>query len=809
MSKSISMPEKFSLKLEMLSDWHIGSGFGRPGDVDRLIRRDADGMPYIPAKTLTGIWRDACETVADGLDGQKTDGNWQRLISLIFGDQTNQKGNPAQSQFKNPPRLEAPRPSLISIRAARYPDAIRRAIKSKPRLRECVTFIKAGMMIDPRTGQARNQFLRFEEMGRKGTILSADVHFEHGRIQDEVTRQAAIALLVIGAQFVERLGGKRRRGAGKCALTLDGIGDAASNENLADWVNSHLTSEFSDSLSGSIDIPVKISKEGVGDWVRIGLRLTALTPLIIPRRTVGNLVHSLDYIPGTYLLPFISRKLSHPAISQAIRNGDLVATNATLSINNQFGLPVPFNLYARKLDGGLGKGRGVINRFKEVADGPQIKPERDGYIGQCLDSRLPAYKRTSLTVETHNVIDDKFQKPTSEVGGVYMYESITEGTTFTAELRFRQSLVDLLNTECPEWSSQLGSEDFRIGRASKDDYGLVRITQHDIEPLPMMTEEETPKQLSVWLLSALLLRNKRLRPTTSIVDFASQLGSELGVDLRLRDSSQAETMDFAMRSHRIDSWHKGWGLPRPSLVGMAAGSSFIFEISKFHVTPVEYASRLNTLALKGFGERRAEGYGQMAFNAALLTEGLGNLQNNNNFPQNQKGVNFTDGADNGGMGHPGFDKQLRQIEIAAWRREIKQKALSLSIDPQFRTEKLGMVWNHKPSASQWGAFRGVLSQVQHRDDLRHAIKWLEQIAKSSNRAKDWEKAAKKVAHLLNHPDNIWNYLFSDSATVFSDLTALQNGELEIKKELEIEAIRILFDACIRANKREQEKSKAQ
>jgi len=791
----------------MLSDWHIGSGFGRPGDVDRLMRRDANGLPFIPAKTLTGIWRDACETVAHGLDRQETDGNWQRLVSLIFGDQTNQRSDAGRPDAGKNSHSDAPRPALLSIRAARYPLAIRRAILSKPRLKESVTFIKPGMMIDPRTGQAKNQFLRFEEMGRKGTILSADVHFHYERICDEVTQQSAMALLMLSARYVERLGGKRRRGAGKCAFTLDGIREVVSNEDLADWVNANLASQFSDAVSPSASMPVSVAKQGSGDWVRIGLRLTTLTPLIIPRRTVGNLVRSLDYLPGTYLLPYISRQLPHPAIGAAIRCGDLIATNATLCIDNQPGLPVPFNLYGRKLDGGLSKGKGVINRFQEVADGPQIKPERDGYISQSQTGKLPGFKRTSLTVETHNVIDDKFQRPTSEVGGVYTYESISEGSTFIAELRFRQSLVELLNREYPEWLRQVECNDFRIGRASKDDYGLVRITQCEIEGSPVIPAEEIPQHLSVWLLADLLIRNKRLRPSTSISDFASQLGSELGVDLELRDSSQAGIMDCAQRSNRIAPWHRGWGLPRPSLVGLAAGSSFIFKISKLHVSPTEYAAKLRSLAIKGFGERRAEGYGQMAFNVDLLTEELSTLTSNSGSDTNYDRDNELDTLGNWPTESPAADVQLRQIELAAWRKEIKQKALSISIDPQFRSDKFGMILNQKPSSSQWGAFRGILSQAQHQEDLKFVIKWLDHIAKSSNRAKDWEKASKLLRRLINDPKEIWSYLFSDPSIVFSELTVIPNGEDQIKKELEIEAIRILLDACIRANKREQEKSK--
>jgi hypothetical protein len=65
------LSDSLKITLTMDSDWHIGAGVGRPGDVDSLVRRDEYEMPFVPAKTLTGIWRDACETVARGLDGDE------------------------------------------------------------------------------------------------------------------------------------------------------------------------------------------------------------------------------------------------------------------------------------------------------------------------------------------------------------------------------------------------------------------------------------------------------------------------------------------------------------------------------------------------------------------------------------------------------------------------------------------------------------------------------------------------------------------------------------------------------------------
>lgn len=115
---SFDLPRKFRVRLKMTSDWHVGSGVGRPGNVDRLILRDEDGLPFVPAKTLTGIWRDACELVALDLDNGDTDGGWSKWVQYIFGEQ--------------PARAEAgthaptpPRQAKLSVRPARCLDELR------------------------------------------------------------------------------------------------------------------------------------------------------------------------------------------------------------------------------------------------------------------------------------------------------------------------------------------------------------------------------------------------------------------------------------------------------------------------------------------------------------------------------------------------------------------------------------------------------------------------------------------------------------------------------------------------------------
>ena len=63
-----SLPGTFELRIVPWSDWHVGTGRGRLGAVDASVRRDGDGLPFVPAKSLIGVLRDACETVAAALD---------------------------------------------------------------------------------------------------------------------------------------------------------------------------------------------------------------------------------------------------------------------------------------------------------------------------------------------------------------------------------------------------------------------------------------------------------------------------------------------------------------------------------------------------------------------------------------------------------------------------------------------------------------------------------------------------------------------------------------------------------------------
>ena len=120
------------------SDWHVGEGAGGAGYIDRIVRRHPqDGLPFVPAKTLTGILRDGCERIACGLDDGQA-GAWQAFVATLFGEQSKGTDNPATTT-----------PARLRVGPARLAPELRAALAENGELAAALVFIKPGIAIDP------------------------------------------------------------------------------------------------------------------------------------------------------------------------------------------------------------------------------------------------------------------------------------------------------------------------------------------------------------------------------------------------------------------------------------------------------------------------------------------------------------------------------------------------------------------------------------------------------------------------------------------------------------------------------------
>ncbi len=74
--------KKLNYKVELLSDWHIGSGLDSATDTNALVLKNELHQPYIPGKTIKGLFKDA---MYDMVDAGKIE---EEVVIQIFGEMT-------------------------------------------------------------------------------------------------------------------------------------------------------------------------------------------------------------------------------------------------------------------------------------------------------------------------------------------------------------------------------------------------------------------------------------------------------------------------------------------------------------------------------------------------------------------------------------------------------------------------------------------------------------------------------------------------------------------------------------------------
>ncbi|HEU5023631.1 MAG TPA: RAMP superfamily CRISPR-associated protein [Spirillospora sp.] len=767
------MTYTISLTLRMLSDWHIGAGTGQHGRLSWQVQRDENRLPFVPAKSLNGVWRDGCEIAARALDGQDGDRRvWHDWVDYLFGYQPASPGAEADAE---PVRSAGhPRPAALRyLGPLRVPGGLRPAVAQNRRLVDAATFVKPGVAHDPVTGAAREDMLRFDEMARGGMTLEGTAELPDGLSEEQFG--CARALLWAGARLVEGIGAKRRRGSGRCRLDLGGEGLPPSAGDLERWTADPVPPPEPEQPPG----PDSAERRAAGDgWEGAVLHMTLETPLLAHDRTVGNLVQGRDHAPGWMLLGPVLRRLDSPAAAAAARCGDLVVTPATPQVDGRPGRPVPHVFERDKDDKDV-----YVNRAVEsVPKGRAFKRVRKGYVSGAAHVTV---ETPAFDLRMHNTIEDTSQRPAQSLGGVYVYEALAAGTVLAAEVRVRRGLLDA------GWWEKLSGR-WRLGRSRKDDYGLLSVTAEpfDIPDEPMPGEPApvaSGDRLRVWLLSDVLVRDARLAPSDDPADFSRLLqrafaaaGAD-GVELEpvLQEPGRIPSR---YEIARTDSWHRGWRLPRPVLLGFAAGGCLTFEVRKGSVG----AGVLSAVERSGIGERRGEGFGRIRINDPLLIDRVpqktGGDRETSDPPEAPRPVgSLLSSAD---PGHAG----ARLIETAAWRTEIWRLAEERAACPG---EVLGPLI--ELSATRLNALRRLFDHLDEEPARLHA-----RITALTRR---WNAPQATAAiHALLIDRDVWETL---GFTGQAELILTAEGLDVLRRDLRADALRSLLTACLAAHTRSE------
>ena len=397
------------------SDWGVSTGVGQAGRTHSTIERSGDD-PVVRGTVITGVLREQAMLAAKALDGpteENKKGKWTSFALWLFGQDPNSE----------PGSTPHPRHVLFSDATPASPIHIHDTVS---------------LSIDPQTGTARDQFLRFTERAAAGVLTGTFTLIEEAgaEISDQRTIDAAHFLLGVAGLMVRGIGSGRSGGDGECMVAVsdkdytktdlrkeeaaDALTRILANQDNGDsptyssadvkTVAGHLRNSVRESFQKVPDLPKDLSKNSPQDiailnsqqsesgdttWYATSLDIVLESPVVSYEVPFSNEVRSLDFLRGTVLVPWLHGLLrknyqGNALVNSAIVSGDLRISDALPVYEEVAGLPVPFVLENEKVhEDELEDKRGdkepctLFNRHIPVDDqvcGDHTSPTRGCYL---------------------------------------------------------------------------------------------------------------------------------------------------------------------------------------------------------------------------------------------------------------------------------------------------------------------------------------------------------------------------------------------------------------------------------------------
>ena len=355
------------------SDWGVSTGVGQAGRTHSTIERCGDD-PVVRGTVITGVLREQAMLAAKALDGpeEKSPKKWTNFALWLFGQDPNSE----------PGSTPHPRHVLFS-------DAT--PASSIP-VHDTVS-----LSIDPQTGTARPQFLRFTERAAAGILKGTFTLIDEAGAEPsgKSTIEAARFLLGVAGLMVRGIGSGRSGGDGECTVAVsdkdytktdlqdekadDALTRILANRDSDDTptyssadvkaVADCLRSRVRKSLREVPALPKHLPKDSPQDiampdlqqsesgdttWYETSLDIVLDSPVVSYEVPFSNEVRSLDFLRGTVLVPWLHGLLrknypDNALVNSAIVSGDLRVSDALPVYEKTPGLPVPFVLENEKV----------------------------------------------------------------------------------------------------------------------------------------------------------------------------------------------------------------------------------------------------------------------------------------------------------------------------------------------------------------------------------------------------------------------------------------------------------------------------
>ena len=630
------------------SDWGVSTGVGQAGRTHSTIER-SNGKPVVRGTVITGVLREQAMLAAKALDGPK-EGTWTNFALWLFGQDPNSE----------PGSTPHPRHVLFS-------DA---TPASKIPIHDTVS-----LSIDPQTGTARDQFLRFTERAAAGVLTGTFTLIDEAgaEISDKPTIDAAHFLLGVAGLMVRGIGSGRSGGDGECTVLVtnhevEALAGQSTSKIIA--FASSCAQELRTSLKklarslepevvSALPAPQRSTQHQVGTvdgsaaqhsgGHHLILDLTLNSPIVSYEVPFSNEIRSLDFLRGTVLLPWLHRLMSsnkrggkEAVVTNAVTGGHLFVSDALPVIEDIKGLPVPLTLKTDKTlpsdspitlygDSPKNQGKlpvrgGYVFFGSKGGDGEEPGTKTQGWYGK------PPLRGRQTTAINH-------ETGAASKGQLVLVEALPEKMRMRAhvwvsdELWNAASVSNLLDEPrvarlgSRKLTGTFGSatctlreetDDEREARSHFGNAGSTQLTStastsaDGTAPGEGTTTSSDEQTISLWFTSDVIARSAGLGPGGTVDDLIRAFKRE-GVDL-------GSIKAASIRHRRVDSWSPADNGPRASRLAIQAGSVIQVHVSEEdRAKSEEDRAKLLELAPFGVGELTAQGYGRFVIDHPLLS----------------------------------------------------------------------------------------------------------------------------------------------------------------------------------------------
>ncbi|MDY6856506.1 MAG: RAMP superfamily CRISPR-associated protein [Thermodesulfobacteriota bacterium] len=690
---------ELKFKIKILSDYHIGAGYGRD-QVDSMLLKDPDSIPIIRGTVVSGLLRQGIWDLLQ-LDLLKS----HRRCCKSNGDP-----NLSYCYDKNPDSM-CPICRIMGTPAneKRWTISSASVMRSDNLKREKIVWRNR---VNPITRTSEEKKLFNQEAVGKGI----DFVFTLRNEADTIHTIEEASFIVAGFRMVRNLGSSRRRGKGECRIHLvdsmkvPGILKCESSEdyflNLFEkrWLKGEELN-FPD-MNDESDILF----EGGSTNRRFKLILRAEEPLIISNRgESGNRFQTNVYIPGYTILGAMAWKVakSHDPFNSStykdfiklFRRGGIKITPLYPAwivegdTDNIYpSIPSPRDLLTCKLYPGFGDlddGHGYKGYATSIG-----KPEfcedcgKKNIKSQLIpsDKFLPIRERPKeLNVakreEMHISIDPV--NGMVKKGELFSYSAIESNEYFTGMVEFKDwaTFARLIGIE------SIGDDKYKlelsIGKASKRGYGKAKLWLYPLEDSEDIFIGERRGYDSIKNDTGPITMT--LITDTILVDdwgrYLNALDQDSLCDLLGLDNNDIEVINYYVKSKNVDGFNTHLGLPKWRDVSISAGSSVGFKI-KSDGKKEKIFDTIEKLENEGVGLRKDEGFGRVAFNHPIYSgnqyvDQMINLQECMRIESPKDNVKYFDiwwGNELDGLDSKYFEKE-EWIAVSRWLKINSQEPI--------------------------------------------------------------------------------------------------------------------------------------